>query len=118
MKEKRPNPATFSVSPRPGEKRVSRKLDGKHLYWNVSKSVVAVKGDARFIATTDGFFGRDRNYGSANTLHNPTWGQVFEKFKESIPVTGDYHHCYLEGIRRLNKNALDGCPLYEFVAGS
>lgn len=122
---KRINPATFSVSPRPGQPKVSvRDSNGKHILYNVSRKVIAVQGKVVFTAKRDTFFGGEdsKDYRS-EVMENPTWKQVFAAFKASIPVTRDYHHCFLEGIQRLvlNKHPqkdLDGIPLYEFITGS
>jgi hypothetical protein len=47
---------------------------------------------------------------------DPTWGEVLRFFDKSIRLTGDEHHCYLEGIIEVGE--LDGVTIYEFCTGS
>lgn len=72
----------------------------------------AVKGDCLLFGTDeDG----ERHY-TAHTLHNPTWGQVALEFDRIIRLTDDHHHCFLEGLDKVESdNVID---LYEFSTGS
>lgn len=114
----------YSVSPPKGKRGVSVKDDkGRHIYYVASKSDIAIKGDVILVGERDTFWGgkQSKEYRSG-VLHNPTWGDVFEHFGRSMPVTRDLHHAFLEGvypIRRDGKDVVEnGIPLYVFVAGS
>jgi hypothetical protein len=48
---------------------------------------------------------------------DPTWGDVFTFFDRSIGMTGDEHHCYLEGAYHVGETE-EGIPVYEFSTGS
>lgn len=57
-------------------------------------------------------------------LNNPTWGTVLKHFDKAIPVTGDYHHRFLEGIGEVKSicdyvfNLDDDVKIYVFFTGS
>jgi hypothetical protein len=121
--------AIYSVSPPKGKRGVSKKDDsGRHMYYVADKNSVAIRGDCILLGERDDFFGgkESKEYRSG-VLHNPTWGDVFEHFRKSIPVTRDAHHCFLEGVYRYTRNVRgkqiaqvgDGdIPIYTFAAGS
>jgi len=49
------------------------------------------------------FIGYSDSFYRTAIMTNPTWGRVYRKFIESIGVTGDKHHIYLEGLRKPRK---------------
>lgn len=50
-------------------------------------------------------------------VENPTWLDVCVLFNQAIPLTGDYHHSFLEGVYK-TKEEKDGVPIYRFSTGS
>ena len=63
---------------------------------------IAVKGEVRFVAKHDPFWGGDKgkDFISA-TVENPTWLEVVAIADKMIRVTCDYHHCFLEAVERV-----------------
>ena len=70
-------------------------------------------------------------HGTAYTclkLENPTWGKVMTTFDMSIIVTGDEHHCFLEGLIEVdpadhpkvfaNTYIAPGTKVFRFATGS
>ena len=60
----------------------------------------------------------------SRVLNNPTWGTVLKHFDRAIPVTGDYHHCFLEGIGQIDSpegyvlDLPNDCKVFVFHTGS
>lgn len=59
----------------------------------------------------------------SRVLNNPTWATVLKHFDKSIPVTGDYHHNFLEGIGEYENGHLyrelpEDCRVFVFHTGS
>tara|TARA_B100000614_G_scaffold240497_1_gene240913 strand:+ start:372 stop:800 length:429 start_codon:yes stop_codon:yes gene_type:complete len=75
----------------------------------------AATGSVCFTQDHDPFWGKGTNYRSA-ALSNPTWMEVAVIANEMITVTGDKHHCYLEGVTRLRREA--GIDILELDMGS
>lgn len=86
----------------------------------------AVEGRCVLISLQDEFFGGDESKPYVSrVLTNPTWGTVLVEFDKSIFVTGDSHHSFLEGLRRLPRKQLpkgvkipSGITVLEFSTGS
>ena len=61
----------------------------------------------------------------SRVLNNPTWATVLKRFDDSLEVTQDYHHCFLEGIEEISSSSLcitrdlpEGCRVFLFFRGS
>lgn len=108
----------FSVGPKPGQRKVVRKVNARWSIEYVSRKEIAIKGDCMLVAHADSFFGgKDSKPFQSGVMHDPTWGDVFEQFEKSLAVTKDGHHIYLEGVHRIGKDEY-GVPMYRFSAGS
>lgn len=59
---------------------------------------VFAEGEFQVTVPGDDFFGNGTDYKS-NRVTNPTWLVLAIMANESIPVTGDYHHVFLENAR-------------------
>lgn len=57
-----------------------------------------------------------RNFESP-VLEDPTWGDIARQFDKAIPIVGDFHHNFLEGVRNANEVTLPVDHLY-FCTGS
>ena len=76
---------------------------------------IAIEGKVQFI--------QEQNYGEGEryvspVVENPTWLQVAVLANEMINTTGDTHHVFLEGIKKLKGKGKDGASLYGFSMGS
>lgn len=69
------------------------------------------KGPTTFASSGSDFWGDGKVY--RKTIDNPTWADVFKAADESIKVTKDSHHCFLEGISYSRKD-----NIYHFWFGS
>lgn len=69
------------------------------------------KGPTTFVSDYDGFWGDGKEY--RKTFDNPTWADMFRAADESIKVTRDTHHVFLEAIHYNRKT-----KCYEFSFGS
>jgi hypothetical protein len=115
----------FSVTPKQGQPRVSVKdRKGRHMYYNVARSVVAIEGRCILRAPRDEFWGgKDSKEYRSDFIDSPTWAQVFSRFGSAMKTTRDYHHQFLEGVY-LDRSApavIDGgkeVPVYRFSTGS
>lgn len=87
---------------------------------------VAVPGKVVLVGFADDFFGgkESKNYQSP-ILNNPTWLEACVHANKMIDVTGDEHHCFLEGFHR--KKTMDSkvseavgqeVEVWEFSMGS
>jgi len=98
---------------------------GSSAVWSVpykkapSERLRAVEGRVRFFARGDDFFGGEesRNYLS-RVYNNPSWETVYKEFARSLGHTRDFHHLFLEGIRKVSPIELKQEVVYEFVTGS
>lgn len=61
-------------------------------------------------------FGGGRDWYS-KPIENPTWGQVLLALHQSIKVTKDGHHVFMEGVSNTGKT-LRGLPVYRIDTGS
>ena len=79
---------------------------------------VAASGRVQFVRESSYLFGgqRSRKYISL-VVENPTWLDVCRCAAESITVTLDNHHVYLEGVEYL-KDCQDGVKRYSLRMGS
>jgi hypothetical protein len=69
---------------------------------------IAHPGAVWLVAFTD--YADGNNYISHDLLSNPTWGEVMLCFDWAIQTTGDYHHCYLEGLDELTADEFQRLP--------
>jgi hypothetical protein len=69
------------------------------------------KGPTTFASDCDGFWGDGKEY--RKTFESPTWADMFHAADESIKVTRDRHHVFLEAVRYNRKT-----KCYEFSFGS
>lgn len=54
-------------------------------------------------------------------MDDPTWGDVLRFFDKSIGLTGDEHHCFLEGLYKVRDCEIGEnktLPIYNFSTGS
>jgi len=49
-------------------------------------------------------------------VENPTWLDIAAMFNKAIHQTGDFHHCFLEGVFRTD-DIQNGVPVYRFSTG-
>lgn len=81
---------------------ISDELGLKHvclsLTWRRKPKLTDVfhTGPTTFVSEYDNFWGEGSEY--RKTIDNPTWADVFKAADESIEVTGDHHHIFLESI--------------------
>jgi len=54
------------------------------------------KGEVTFVSEYDGFWGGGKEY--RKTMTNPTWADMLRAADESVEVTGDFHHIFLESL--------------------
>ena len=54
---------------------------------------------------------------TSRIVTNPTWLEIAVLANEMMLATGDYHHCFLEGIEQ-SGIALDGVSILRFCMGS
>jgi hypothetical protein len=67
----------------------------------------------------------DQDYDQSDYFYfvktDPTWGDVFTFFDRSIGMTGDEHHCFLEGCYLVGERkdvSGEVIPVFEFSTGS
>ena len=78
----------------------------------------AIKGKCRIVADGADYFGGGQNYRS-KVLNNPTWADLLDCMNEQIFTTKDYHHVFLEGVRKRPRNSRkQAINEYEFITGS
>lgn len=79
---------------------------------------IAVKGKVIFKASSDEFFGGDESSDyESPVLENPTWLELCRHFNDMMLTTGDFHHCFFEGVYSA-KQEQNGVPVYRFGSGS
>ena len=86
---------------------------------------IAIKGRCQITKSSDHFWseGNSEDFVSP-MLNNPTWLEVSVLFDEAIHKTKDFHHQFLEGVRKIGELAVadelnpTGINLYQFSAGS
>lgn len=54
------------------------------------------RGEATFVARHNSFWGEGKEY--RKTMTDPTWADVLRAADESVEVTGDFHHIFLESF--------------------
>lgn len=74
---------------------------------------VAVEGTCKFFAEGDNGWGEGDDYESPE-VENPTWLQVAVFANKMVQITGDSHHCFLEGVYPDSKRK----GVYRFAMGS
>lgn len=65
---------------------------------------------------TEFFGGSESKMYFSELLECPTWGQVFIESMKAQQNTLDFHHCYLEGLRKVGYQ--DGITILAFQLGS
>lgn len=76
---------------------------------------IAFEGKCILFDTDDGTWGTGHTYVCVN-LEKPTWGKVMRAFDVAIAVTGDTHHCFLEGLEKVTENK--DVTVFRFATGS
>jgi hypothetical protein len=80
---------------------LSDELKLKRMIISLSKTpkldAIYKRGEVTFTSEHDSFWGRGKNY--AKTFTNPTWKDLLLAAEESIKVTGDHHHVFLEDVK-------------------
>ena len=67
---------------------------------------IPCRGEFQIIAVHHSdFWGKGKDYVS-ESIRNPTWLDIAVHANASIPITGDHHHIYLEGIRPVKKKKI------------
>ena len=78
---------------------------------------VAISGKVIMHQNRDDFgFGGGSKY-TSEVLENPTWLDISVAANKMIPITGDYHHSFLEAVYPAKKR-IDGVKVYSFSMGS
>jgi hypothetical protein len=90
----------------------------EHAYPSVPKTPdeIAFEGKCVLVYETD--YPGEEDYANFESpvLENPTWGDIARQFDQAIPMVGDFHHSFLEG---LYKQRDDGdVSVFKFCTGS
>jgi len=83
----------------------------------VSLDDVAFSGPCFLTCKENDFFGgKDSKMYFSALLDTPTWGEVFIESMKAQQNTLDFHHSYLEGLRKVGYQ--DGVTILAFQLGS
>lgn len=98
-------------------KQVSHLEEGSMARWSVNEGPAEqiCEGPVRFVRSSGWARSNEITYKS-EVINNPTCGDAFQAFKQSIDVTGDTHHVFFEGVERIG--AIDNVTIYSLLSGS
>ena len=86
-------------------------------YEYVSLDDVAFSGPCFLTCKENDFFGgKDSKMYFSALLDTPTWGEVFIESMKAQQNTLDFHHSYIEGLRKVGYQ--DGVTILAFQLGS
>lgn len=64
---------------------------------NPKPTTIFRRGEITFFAEHDSFWGGGRDF--VRTIQDPTWADVLRAADESVAITGDRHHTFLESVQ-------------------
>lgn len=101
---------------------LASEADIKRAYFSISEMPIdrmkepLAFGIVRFVAEGDEFWGGGESNNFSKTVTDPSMLDAWKAFDDSIEVTGDSHHVFLEGLRTVKNN--DGSYTTTFITGS